>query len=374
MFSWFKKKNSPAPEMPLQPESAPSAPDSLAVAADAGLVDLADAAPAPVTTPNPTEPTAAPVAPSAELDLLPSTSWMRRLRLGLARTGGTLSAVFMGQRIDEALYESLEAALLTSDAGMLATDDLLQLLQKRVRAKGMHDASVVREELRSCISEALTPLQGNLCIREHGPTVILVAGVNGAGKTTTIGKLTKHLCDQDARVLLAAGDTFRAAAKEQLMQWAQVNQVQLISQDGADPAAVAFDAVSAGVARKVDVVLIDTAGRLGTQGHLMEELKKIRRVIQKAHVDAPHECLLVIDGNTGQNALAQVAAFDEALTLSGLIVTKLDGTAKGGVLLAIARLAQQRVKPLPVYFIGVGEKPDDLQPFQADEFARALLS
>jgi fused signal recognition particle receptor len=197
----------------------------------------------------------------------------------------------------------------------------------------------------------------------------MVVGVNGAGKTTSIGKLTRHLADAEQTVLLAAADTFRAAAREQLAVWADRNRVEIISQEGADPAAVAFDAVSAGKARKRDVVIADTAGRLPTQLHLMEELKKIKRVITKADAGAPHQVLLVVDGNTGQNALTQVKAFDDALGLTGLIVTKLDGTAKGGVLAAIAR-----ERPVPVYFIGVGEKLEDLQTFSAREFAQALLS
>jgi len=215
-----------------------------------------------------------------------------------------------------------------------------------------------------------------LVIGQFTPTVVMVAGVNGAGKTTSIGKLTRHLADSGASVLLAAADTFRAAAREQLGVWADRNTVDIISQDGGDPAAVSFDAVSAGKARGRDVVLIDTAGRLPTQLHLMEELKKIKRVIQKTGpLDGtpasapPHEILLVIDGNTGQNALNQVKAFDDALGLTGLIVTKLDGTAKGGVLAAIAR-----ERPIPVYFIGVGEKLEDLETFNAREFAQALLA
>jgi len=220
----------------------------------------------------------------------------------------------------------------------------------------------------------LRPLEKPLVIGEHQPTVLMVAGVNGAGKTTTIGKLTRHLCDSGASVLLAAADTFRAAAKEQLGVWADRNQVDIVSQADGDPAAVSFDAVSAGRARGKDVVLVDTAGRLPTQLHLMEELRKIKRVVQKADASAPHEVLLVIDGNTGQNALAQVKAFDEALQLTGLIVTKLDGTAKGGVLAAIALWGQARAQgPVPVYFIGVGEALEDLETFRADEFAEALL-
>jgi fused signal recognition particle receptor len=203
----------------------------------------------------------------------------------------------------------------------------------------------------------------------------MVVGVNGAGKTTTIGKLTRHLADAGQSVLLAAADTFRAAAREQLAVWADRNRVEIVSQAGADPAAVTFDAVSAGKARRRDVVIADTAGRLPTQLHLMEELKKIRRVIAKADATAPHEVLLVVDGNTGQNALAQVKAFDDALQLTGLIVTKLDGTAKGGVLAAIALWARERsAGPVPVYFIGVGEKLEDLETFDAREFAQALLA
>ena len=228
------------------------------------------------------------------------------------------------------------------------------------------------------LSELLKPLERELNVAQHRPTVVMVTGVNGAGKTTSIGKLTRHLHDAGASVLLAAADTFRAAAKEQLMVWADRNQVDIISQENGDPAAVSFDAVTAGKARGKDVVLIDTAGRLPTQLHLMDELKKIHRVIEKAEPTAPHEILLVIDGNTGQNALAQVKAFDEALGLSGLIITKLDGTAKGGVLAAIALWAQQRQHShghsLAVYFIGIGEKLEDLQGFKADEFAQALIS
>lgn len=231
------------------------------------------------------------------------------------------------------------------------------------------DLAAVKALLADAIADLLTPLQKPLVIGEHKPTVIMVAGVNGAGKTTSIGKLTRHLADEGASVLLAAADTFRAAAREQLAVWADRNTVEIVTQQGGDPAAVCFDAVSAGKARGKDVVLVDTAGRLPTQLHLMEELRKIQRVVAKAEPTAPHEVLLVIDGNTGQNALAQVRAFDDALKLTGLVITKLDGTAKGGVLCAIAR-----ERPVPVYFIGVGEKLEDLETFDAREFAHALLS
>ena len=271
-------------------------------------------------------------------------------------------------QVDESLYEELEAALLMADAGVQATNFLLADLRQRVRAARASEPAQVRALLADAVADLLQPLQKPLVIGEHTPTVIMVAGVNGAGKTTSIGKLTKHLSQAGQGVLLAAADTFRAAAREQLAVWADRNMVEIVSSAGGDPAALSFDAVAAGKARGRDVVLVDTAGRLPTQIHLMDELKKIRRTINKADASAPHEVLLVIDGNTGQNALAQVKAFDDALQLTGLIVTKLDGTAKGGVLCAIAR-----ERPVPVYFVGVGEKLEDLQTFRAREFAEALL-
>ena len=305
-------------------------------------------------------------------------SWLGRLRISLQRTGSSIAGVFGGKVIDDALYEELESALLMADAGMPATQAVLQALKLRVKASGSTQPQQVKVLLTEVLTEVLRPLQGELSLDANKPTVIMVAGVNGAGKTTTIGKRTRHLSDANLSVLLAAADTFRAAAKEQLLVWADRNQVDIISQDQGDPAAVSFDAVTAGKARGRDVVLIDTAGRLPTQLHLMDELKKIQRVIQKADTTSPHEVLLVIDGNTGQNALAQVKAFDEALGLTGLIVTKLDGTAKGGVLAAIALWAKQRSgpdnKPLKVYFIGIGEKLEDLQAFDAQEFAQALIN
>ena len=296
-------------------------------------------------------------------------TWFGKLKAGLKKTGGSLASVFTGTQIDEALYEELETALLMADTGVKATEHLLKDLKARVKTTKATEPMAVKALLIEAITDLLMPLQKQLQIGDQKPMVIMVAGVNGAGKTTSIGKLTHHMAEQGASVLLAAADTFRAAAREQLAVWAQRNTVEIISQEGGDPAAVSFDAVSAGKARGRDVVLVDTAGRLPTQLHLMEELKKIKRVVQKADANAPHEVLLVIDGNTGQNALTQVKAFDEALGLTGLIVTKLDGTAKGGVLCAIAR-----EKPIPVYFIGVGEQLDDLQTFDAREFAQALLN
>ena len=296
-------------------------------------------------------------------------SWLNKLKTGLQKTGKNIASVFTGTQIDDALYEELETALLMADTGVKATEYLLQDLKSRVKASKTTEPLAVKALLIEALTDLLLPLQKQINIGMQKPMVIMVAGVNGAGKTTSIGKLTHHMADQGASVLLAAADTFRAAAREQLAVWAQRNTVEIISQQGGDPAAVSFDAVAAGKARARDVVLVDTAGRLPTQLHLMEELKKIKRVIQKADAHAPHEVLLVIDGNTGQNALTQVKAFDDALGLTGLIVTKLDGTAKGGVLCAIAR-----ERAIPVYFIGVGEQLEDLQTFDAHEFAQALLA
>ncbi|BDU56216.1 hypothetical protein LTEGF4_18970 [Limnohabitans sp. TEGF004] len=307
----------------------------------------------------------------------PRASWMARLGNGLRRTGQSISTVFTGTKIDDDLYEELETALLMADAGVQATEYLLKDLKQRVKDTSTTEPSAVKALLAASIAELLKPLEKPLTIGAHKPTIIMVAGVNGAGKTTSIGKLTRHLSDSGASVLLAAADTFRAAAREQLAVWATRNTVEIVSQEGGDPASVSFDAVTAGRARGKDVVLVDTAGRLPTQLHLMEELKKIKRVVQKAEPTGPHEVLLVIDGNTGQNALAQVKAFDETLGLTGLIVTKLDGTAKGGVLAAIALWGQSRAAAggsvVPVYFIGVGEAVEDLETFSAQEFADALL-
>ena len=332
-------------------------------------------------TPEPVAPPPAPVAApvSAPAPEAPREAWFQRLRKGLARTGSGIAQVFTGARIDDELYEELESALLMADAGVRATEHLLKDLKQRVKSAGSTEPAQVKALLADAIVDLLAPLERALMVGEHQPTVIMVAGVNGAGKTTSIGKLTRHLAEAKCKVLLAAADTFRAAAREQLEVWADRNQVEIVSQEGGDPASVTFDAVKAGKARGCDVVIADTAGRLPTQMHLMEELKKIKRTITKADGTAPHEVLLVIDGNTGQNALEQVKSFDAALDLTGLIVTKLDGTAKGGVLAAIAlwsrdRAAQSGKKAIPVYFIGVGEKLEDLQTFSAREFASALLN
>ncbi|HUG57420.1 MAG TPA: signal recognition particle-docking protein FtsY [Candidimonas sp.] len=299
-------------------------------------------------------------------------SWLSRLKKGLSRTGQSIGGLFVGVKVDEALFEDLETALIMADAGVEATEKLLVALRARVRKERLAEGAQVKAALRDILAEHLTPLEKQFPLDKASPLVIMIAGVNGAGKTTSIGKLANAFQAQGASVLLAAGDTFRAAAREQLMEWGARNNVTVIAQDGGDPAAVAFDAVNAGRAREANVVMVDTAGRLPTQLHLMEELKKIKRVIGKADGAAPHEVLLVIDGNTGQNALAQIRAFDAAINLTGLVVTKLDGTAKGGTLAAVAA-GSQGVRPIPVYWIGVGEGLNDLQPFVAREFAAAVI-
>ncbi|CAM3792146.1 signal recognition particle-docking protein FtsY [Bordetella flabilis] len=321
---------------------------------------LQPAAPVEAEAPAPAEPAAA------------RTSWLQRLKQGLSRTGQSIGGLFVGVKVDENLFEELETALIMADAGMEATQKLLTALRARVKKDRLEDATQVREALRQILADHLRPLERRFDLARAKPLVVMIAGVNGAGKTTSIGKLANTFQRQGASVLLAAGDTFRAAAREQLMEWGARNNVTVIAQEGGDPAAVAFDAVNAARARGAGVVMVDTAGRLPTQLHLMEELKKIRRVIAKADSAAPHEVLLVVDGNTGQNALAQIRAFDAAINLTGLVVTKLDGTAKGGTLAAVAA-GSQGVRPVPVYWIGVGERLEDLQPFVADEFAAALL-
>ncbi len=380
----------PAAEPPPQP-AAPAvepvvAPAPAVIRPELSAVAVGASAPQPAVAP---QEAAAPAPAPAALPAVESpqpkpessrASWLSRLKEGLRKTGSSLASVFSRTKIDEALYEELEEALLLADTGVKATEFLLEDLKRRVRESRTTDPQAVKGLLVDSLSELLKPLERPLEIGRHDPTVMMVVGVNGAGKTTSIGKLTRHLLEAEQKVLMAAADTFRAAAREQLAVWAQradgsgvqaqgAGWVDIVSQQGGDPAAVTFDAVNAGKARGCDVVIADTAGRLPTQLHLMEELKKIKRVITKAQPDAPHEVLLVVDGNTGQNALTQVRAFDDALQLTGLIVTKLDGTAKGGVLAAIAR-----ERPVPVYFIGVGERLEDLQTFSAREFAQALLS
>jgi fused signal recognition particle receptor len=304
--------------------------------------------------------------------MLAATSWAARLKAGLARTREVLNTdlgeLLVRRGIDESLFEELESALLSADCGVDATRDLLDDLRTRVKKQRIEDGVALKAALKTALLERLVPLQRSLATAAHKPCVILVAGVNGSGKTTSIGKLAKWLQGGGRKVMLAAGDTFRAAAREQLAAWGERNSVPVIGQQGGDPGAVVFDAVAAAQARGVDVLIADTAGRLPTQLHLMEEIRKVKRVVAKAMPGAPHETLLVLDAGTGQNAIAQARAFDDALGLTGLILTKLDGTAKGGVLLAIAK-----ARPLPVLFVGVGEGIDDLRPFVASEFVEALL-
>ena len=299
--------------------------------------------------------------------------WAARLKQGLSKSrdkmAKSLAGVFGGGKIDEDLYEELETVLLTSDMGIEATEHLMDEVRRRVSLKGLSDGRELRQALKEAVYDLLAPLEKPLEIPDNGqPFVIMMAGINGAGKTTSIGKLAKYFQSQGKSVILAAGDTFRAAAREQLQEWGERNGVTVISQVKGDSAAVCFDAVEAAKARKIDIVLADTAGRLPTQLHLMEEIKKVKRVLQKSMPDAPHEIIVVLDANIGQNAVNQVAAFDDALGVTGLIVTKLDGTAKGGVLAALASS-----RPIPVRYIGVGEKIDDLRPFDARAFVDALI-
>ena len=300
-------------------------------------------------------------------------SWAARLKQGLTKSrdkmAKSLAGVFGGGQIDEDLYEELETVLITSDMGMEATEYLMKDVRDRVSLKGLKDGNELRGALKDALYDLIKPLEKPLVLPEtREPFVIMLAGINGAGKTTSIGKLAKYFQAQGKSVLLAAGDTFRAAAREQLQAWGERNNVTVISQTTGDSAAVCFDAVQAAKARGIDIVLADTAGRLPTQLHLMEEIKKVKRVLQKAMPDAPHEIIVVLDANIGQNAVNQVKAFDEALGLTGLIVTKLDGTAKGGILAALAS-----DRPVPVRYIGVGEGIDDLRPFNAKAFVDALL-
>ena len=299
------------------------------------------------------------------------TGWLDRLKNGLHKTRVNIIGLFTGGKVDEDFLEELEFALISADMGVSTVSELLTKLRDTIQLKGLKTQDEVREALREEIVALLRPAEGSIELNHAKPLVMMMVGVNGAGKTTSIGKISKWLSAQGKSVLLAAGDTFRAAAREQLAVWGERNRVEVISQTGGDPAAVAFDAVSAGKARGCDVVIVDTAGRLTTQVRLMEELKRIARSQNKSMQGAPHEVILVIDGTNGQNALAQVKAFDEAVPLTGLIITKLDGTAKGGVLVAISRMRAD--KPIPIYFIGVGESIEDLQPFNAEEFAKALV-
>ncbi len=400
MFSFFKKKPRAPIEPPIDQTTGSESdlhPDIVSVVEDvtpvpppvseerAAVLDTSErSSPASAgSQENLPEPDVTPeteVSGAAQATPVPSpaetsetkSSWLSRLRSGLSRTGQSIGSLFVGVKVDAALFDELETALIMADTGVEATEQLLTTLRARVKKDRIEDAEGVRQALREVLTNHLKILEKPFEIGRVKTLVVMIAGVNGAGKTTSIGKLAYALQKQGAKVLLAAGDTFRAAARQQLVEWGTRNNVDVIAQEGADPAAVAFDAVHAGRARGIDVVMVDTAGRLPTQLHLMDELKKIRRVIAKADPTAPHEVLLVVDGNTGQNVLSQIRTFDAAIGLTGLIVTKLDGTAKGGTLAAVAA-GSQGLRPIPVYWIGMGERMEDLQPFVASEFAAALV-
>lgn len=349
MFSFFKKSSTkPAPGEPAPP------PDEPAEA---------------VAEPAPAAPPAAPDVPAEPRQ----GGWLARLKQGLAKTraaiGGQLAGLFgRHSTIDESLYEELTDLLIAADVGVTASQRLVDDLRARARRDRLQDPAQLRGALKEALLSLLEPLSRPLTVDDHKPYVIMFVGVNGSGKTTTIGKLAKYFQGQGRSVLLAAGDTFRAAAREQLLVWGERNNVTVITQEKGDSAAVIFDAINAAKARGIDVVLADTAGRLPTQLHLMEEIRKVKRVIAKADATGPHEVLLVLDANTGQNAITQLQAFDDALGVTGLVVTKLDGTAKGGVVAAIAG-----TRPKPIRFIGVGETLADLKPFSAPEFVDALI-
>ena len=307
-------------------------------------------------------------------DNQPRRSWRERLFAGLTKTrqqiGGSVRGLFARGQVDDELLEELEALLLSADVGVEATIILIEDLRQRARKQSLHTPESIQAAMVDCLTDLLQPLEAPLQITPPPgtPFVIMVAGINGAGKTTTLGKLAHHFQAAGHSVLLAAGGTEGVAAREQLQAWGERNNVTVSAQEGGDPSAVIFDAVHAAKARGINIVLADTAGRLPTQMHLMDEIAKIRRVITKAEETAPHDVLLVLDGTIGQNAIGQVKAFDKAIGVSGLVITKLDGSAKGGVIAAIAKQC-----PKPVRYIGVGEQVEDLQPFSARAFAEALL-
>ena len=341
MFNFFKKDKTPAPaEKNLQAGN----PERQVVTADVNTQQAAE----------------------------PSISWTERLKKGLSKTrsqlGKQLTGLFSGGKIDEDVYEELETILLTSDVGVTATQALLEDIRNRVKRQSLDDTSQLKAALKEALLDLLSPLEEPLNTNTHNPFIIMLTGVNGAGKTTTIGKLAHLFQSEGKSVLIAAGDTFRAAAREQLQAWGERNNVHVVASEGGDPAAVIFDAINSAKSKGIDVVLADTAGRLPTQLNLMEEIKKVQRVIDKALPGAPHEVLLVLDANTGQNAVMQVKAFDDTLGVTGLVLSKLDGTAKGGVIAAIAQ-----TRPIPIRYIGVGESISDLRPFKASEFVEALF-
>ena len=299
-------------------------------------------------------------------------SFSEKIKAGLKKTRDAisvnLSSLISIKKIDQNFYDDLEMTLIAADVGYAASQQIIEELKKRVKQEGIEDGTELKQLLKVILTELLQEIEKPLIHIKQTPFVILVVGVNGAGKTTTIGKLTKLLLDEGKSVLIAAGDTFRAAAKEQLQVWGDRNNVTVISQETGDPSAVIYDSMQSAKAKGIDIVIADTAGRLPTQKHLIDELAKIKKVIKKFDESAPHETILVLDANTGQNAINQIKTFNEAVTLTGLIMTKLDGTAKGGIVAAIAK-----ENPIPLRFIGVGEKIDDLKIFSAEDYAEGML-
>jgi fused signal recognition particle receptor len=331
---------------------------------------------APVAVPAPAEPEPAPVVAAPVATEQSKPGFFARLKQGLSKTsasiGEGMASLFLGKKvIDDDLLDEIETRLLTADVGVEATSAIVQNLTQKVARKQLADADALYKSLQEELAALLRPVEQPLKVQaQNKPYVILVVGVNGAGKTTTIGKLAKKLQQEGKKVMLAAGDTFRAAAVEQLQVWGERNQIPVIAQHtGADSASVIFDAVQAAKARGVDVLIADTAGRLHTKDNLMEELKKVRRVIGKLDAEAPHEVLLVLDAGTGQNAISQAKYFNQSVELTGLALTKLDGTAKGGVIFALAKQFN-----IPIRFIGVGEGIDDLRTFEAEPFVKALFA
>ena len=379
MFGLFKKPGSEGKSVPTPSAAGDAglattddAPRSAPVHSPPGDIPSVDTPPVDIPAAGLT-PAAIPMGDKSVTDA--PGSWFGRLKSGLRRTGSQLTGLFVPKRIDETLFEDLESALIQADAGLVATQHLIDALRQRVRRDRLETAEQLKMALQEELTTLLGPLQSPLDSGAAKPFVIMIAGVNGTGKTTSISKLARFFRDEGRSVLLAAGDTFRAAAREQLVEWGERNGVAVIAQDRADPASVVFDAIAAARARDIDVVIADTAGRLPTQLHLMEEIRKVKRVIGKAMEGAPHEVMIVLDANTGQNALNQVKAFDDALGVTGIVMTKLDGTAKGGVVAAIAYTrSQAQGAPIPLRFIGVGEGIEDLRPFVAADFAKALLS
>ena len=365
MFDFFKKKPKPETSVDFTPESLQSSnAESVINAAEVAREEI-DAPEANIHGPSG-------ASPGYDAKEQAKPSFTARLKQGLSKTrnllGGQLNVLFGGGKIDAETYEELETILITSDIGVAATQKLLDNLKIRVKRENLDDTSALKSALKTELIDVLKPLEIRLYTDDHVPFVIMMVGVNGAGKTTTIGKLAKRFQAEGNTVLIAAGDTFRAAAREQLQVWGERNEVTVIASEGGDAAAVIFDAVNSAIAKKIDIVIADTAGRLPTQMHLMDEIKKVQRVINKAYPGAPHEILLVIDANTGQNAVSQVKAFDDALGVTGLVLSKLDGTAKGGVIAAIAE-----ARPIPIRFIGIGEAIDDLRPFSAQAFVDAMI-